>query len=255
MPFDAWFALKNLDRFNTIQRFFIDDRSREVLANLLLGMLTGNESRYCSFAYDANQYFCLPMFNNFGGGYFIDAGAYVGDSIEKFIFSQNGDFKQIYAFEIGRQQLVALEKRVLRLINEWALDEASITIINAALGEKSGRANIKTGNHLLQTSINHSDGSVGSTYDTISVVTLDELQIPVSFLKVDIEGSEVEMLNGAKDTLKKYKPKLAISVYHKPDDLFEIISICRQLVPEYIFSLRHHSPKLVDTTLYCWTEN
>jgi FkbM family methyltransferase len=252
MAFDAWFVLKNITMYDAIQKSFVDNRSREVLSNLLLGMLTSNEMHYCSFAYDANQYFCLPMFSNCGGDYFVDAGAYVGDSIEKFIFSQNGDFKHIYAFEIGKQQLVALEKRVLRLIDEWALDKNVITVINAALGEKSGVANIKAGHHLLQTSVNFSEGRVESVYDTVPVVTLDELQIPVSFLKVDIEGSEVEMLKGAKDTIKKYKPKMAISVYHKPDDLFEIISICKQLVPEYLFSLRHHSPKLVDTTLYCW---
>ena len=63
------------------------------------------------------------------------------------------------------------------------------------------------------------------------------------------------MLIGAKDSLEEYKPKLAISVYHKPDDLFRIIDICKQLVLDYFFSLRHHSPKLVDSTLYCWTVN
>ena len=63
------------------------------------------------------------------------------------------------------------------------------------------------------------------------------------------------MLKGAENTIKKYKPKMAISVYHKPDDLLTIPKYIKEIVPEYKFSLRHHSIGFAETVLYCWTDH
>lgn len=63
------------------------------------------------------------------------------------------------------------------------------------------------------------------------------------------------MLKGASNTIKTYKPKMAISVYHKPDDLLAIPKFIKNLVPEYKFALRHHNITFDDTVLYCWIEN
>ena len=77
---------------------------------------------------------------------------------------------------------------------------------------------------------------------------------PITFLKADIEGEELNMLKGAENTIKKYKPKMAISVYHRPDDLFSIFEYIKKLVPEYAFFLRHHSISFDETVLYCWVD-
>jgi FkbM family methyltransferase len=247
MSFDAWFAIKNIERFRALREAFLDGRSKEVLDFLLLAMLTGNEREYCSFAYDNNQYFSLPLFNNQGEEYYIDAGAYVGDTIEKFIFSQNGEFNHIYAFEPGEIQFNSLQKRINRLISEWALNSDRVSLYNAGLSNITSEAALREGQHLVQTTI-----SFNANGKKVKVYSLDDLEIPVSFLKADIEGSEMDMIHGAMRTLKQYKPKMALSVYHRPDDLFEIFDICKRVSGDYRFAVRHHSPKLVDTTLYCW---
>ena len=46
----------------------------------------------------------------------------------------------------------------------------------------------------------------------------------INFLKLDVEGSEMATLRGARNSIDRFKPKLAISIYHKPDDFFEIIN-------------------------------
>lgn len=74
----------------------------------------------------------------------------------------------------------------------------------------------------------------------------------VNFIKADVEGYELKMLQGAKEHIKKYKPKLAISIYHSPYDLFEIAEYIKTLVPEYKFKIRHHSTCFYDTVLYCY---
>lgn len=67
---------------------------------------------------------------------------------------------------------------------------------------------------------------------------------------MDIEGSELAALRGAEKTIKKSKPKLAICVYHKPEDLITIPQFISSLVPEYKFFLRHHQYISWDTVLY-----
>jgi hypothetical protein len=72
----------------------------------------------------------------------------------------------------------------------------------------------------------------------------------VTFIKMDIEGSEYNALIGAADTIKKYKPKLAISIYHKPEDIIEILKLLLNMNQDYKFWIRHYSMAWFDTVLY-----
>lgn len=72
----------------------------------------------------------------------------------------------------------------------------------------------------------------------------------VTFIKMDIEGSELEALKGAATVIKRDKPRLAICVYHRPEDLYEIPFWIKETVPEYKLYLRHHSDGLCETVIY-----
>lgn len=79
------------------------------------------------------------------------------------------------------------------------------------------------------------------------VIPLEE---QITFIKMDIEGSELEALKGARETIQRCKPKLAICIYHKPEDMTEIPLYIHSLVPEYKFYVRHHSNCFSETVLY-----
>ena len=88
---------------------------------------------------------------------------------------------------------------------------------------------------------------------SISVISIDEVIDPgdhVTMIKMDVEGSELESLKGAAQTIRQDKPKLAICIYHKPEDLWEIPLYIKDLVPEYRLYIRHHSNMATETVLY-----
>jgi FkbM family methyltransferase len=73
----------------------------------------------------------------------------------------------------------------------------------------------------------------------------------VTFIKMDIEGAEFEALNGAQNTIKRCKPKLAICVYHKPDDYYKLAEYVLSLAPESKLYMRHYTNCANETVLYC----
>lgn len=77
---------------------------------------------------------------------------------------------------------------------------------------------------------------------------------PVTFIKLDIEGVELEALKGAQETIKKYRPTLAISIYHKPEDIVQLPQFVKSLVPEYQLYLRNYHLDHTETVLYAFVQ-
>ena len=69
---------------------------------------------------------------------------------------------------------------------------------------------------------------------------------------MDVEGFEIETLKGAQKIIKSLKPKLAISIYHKPLDFYEIPLYIKSLMPDYKFKIRQHDFGFYDTVLYAY---
>jgi len=254
ISFDAFFVLRNLDRIKKVRDDLLNDnRSKQVYDSVLKAMLTGIKT-YCAEVMEGLQYFALPMFQNAEGVHFVDAGAYVGDTVEKFIWTNNGVFSHIYAFEPGIFQFHALNKRVNRLIEEWALQGTDITLIHAGLGKEDKVLSIAVNRDQLQSSSFLSTNEVEKT--SVPVFSLDNYLSgrPATFIKADIEGMEMDMLLGAKKTIEKFRPSLALSIYHRPEDLYQIPEYVHSIVPEYRMAIRQHAPMLMETTLYCWVE-
>jgi FkbM family methyltransferase len=255
ISFDAFYVVEHLEGLRNLRDCLLGDpESRRVLDGILMSMLTGRE-KFCAEVMEPTHYFCLPQFVNLGTDHFIDAGAYVGDTTEKFIWSNNGAFASVHAFEPGITQFKALKSRVARLIDEWALPESKIKCVPAGLGAANGALGLSSDPENL----------IGATFFTfpspagaerVAVYSLDDYLngAPATFIKADVEGMEMDLLKGAARTIAGLKPKLAISIYHENDHLFSIAEYIKALAPDYRMAIRHHSPLLMDTVLYCWID-
>ena len=204
------------------------------------------------------MYFCLPEFSGNFEETFVDAGAFVGDTVERFIWENLGTFRHIHAFEPGYRQFRALERRMERLAAEWAIDPASVSLVRAGLSDTPGRMACTFLNDApLRHGLSQMAPEAGGEPEgpaSARVLTLDDYLggRPISFLKADVEGMEMELLRGAQRTIRACRPKMALCVYHYPSHLYEVAEYVRELVPEYRFILRQHVPLFGDFVLYCW---
>lgn len=73
----------------------------------------------------------------------------------------------------------------------------------------------------------------------------------LDFIKLDIEGAELACLRGARESIRRFKPKLAVSLYHKPNDLFEIVCYVKENFPFYSRYIDHYTIHAEETVLYC----
>lgn len=229
-----------------------DECSKNVYANVVLARMTGI---YVGFKTLKNQYFAFePFMEDMPSEVFVDCGAYVGDTIEKYIWERDGVFKKIIAFEPDKDNFKAMESRVQRLLNEWNLKEESIELHPYGVSDKSEEGVIKRyeKNNGLGSKLLHDTGEEGEACGTVALDAY--IKEPYSFLKADVESYEYKMLLGAQKGIKEYKPLLAICLYHNAVDLYSIPLLIKELVPEYRLAVCHHSKRAAETTLYAWIE-
>lgn len=197
------------------------------------------------------QYFDPDVVNLSDHEVFVDGGAYDGDTLLSFLSATKNIFDGIYSFELDPENFVRMQKTIEELsptlqkkihsICKGLYKEQSSFLIGGS-GESS---NILSKDTVPQ----------GYNEETIArrayVTSIDEeIRTPVSFIKMDVEGAELNALIGAKNTIMRDKPKLAICLYHKIDDLWNIPLFINQMVPSYRFYMRHYTKVATETVLY-----
>lgn len=239
------------DKLINVYDLLDDEESKNIYETLVTKRMTGDDS---DLPVSLNeQYFGLGHFiSNNPNEVFLDCGSYVGDSLERYIWKNEGVFGKILAFEPDEHNVKAMKYRIHRLSNEWGFDDSKIIIYEKGLSDSNSAAKI------VRSDVNNGFSSnlvVGDDNTDGDVVRLDSLITePISFLKADIESWEYKMLLGAKNTIEKYKPKMAICIYHNAADFYEIALLIKSIVPEYKFAVRHHSTTLCETVLYSWVD-
>lgn len=204
---------------------------------------------------EKKQYFEFMDFFRPGTA-FVDGGCF--DAADSYYFAQccEGAYSKIFAFEPDKSNA----QHCVENAKQWNLK--NFDLIPAGLSNVSDTVLFATGNgeggHIIDPQkdemrlFDFADHSI--PYETIELSTVDETvqNVQVGFIKLDIEGAELDALHGAQHTLMRDKPLLAICLYHKAGDMLAIMDYLHSLVPEYRFWIRHYSKLQCDTVLYAF---
>lgn len=243
------YLLENKKSLEYLNDILEDDCSKKTLKNVIMGRLTGNLDYFRS-VYTPKQYFCDEIIRLKENEVIIDCGAYDGDTLRDISRYTKNLYNKIYCMEPDKRNLIELKKTIMDLnlhdiciIDKGAWNETDKLCFSMECSNESSKI------------IKESDQIDLKKIDTIDVVAIDDvINESISFIKMDIEGAEIKALKGAQNTIKKYKPKLAISVYHRNEDLIEIPNYIKKLVPTYNIYIRHHGINGTDTVLYAIDE-
>jgi len=247
---DFFLKINSVSREMVIESFSHDELSMRTYLAIEKILSSGSMIENSHLVKD--QYFHPPEFHASFNDSFVDAGAFTGDTLEKFIQENLGTFKSIYAFEPGDRQFRALKSRVSRLVSEWSISSDKMNLVKKGLGDAKSIAlfDEKSEDTMSHSFILGGDNKGGE----IQIVSIDDelADTNISFIKSDIEGMDLPMLRGAQKTIVKNRPKLAISCYHYPTDLIEMIKFINSLKLNYKFKLRHHANVIGDYVLYAY---
>jgi len=166
---------------------------------------------------------------------YVDIGCYNGYTIRQFHDACKGKYNAIYGFEPHPENY----KKTTEAAKEMGLKNAYIFQKGAwsSEGEQSFISGYGSG-------VNTEGARITGHGDlTVQTTTIDKAlaDVDITLMKMDIEGAELEALKGADKTIRRCKPKLAVCIYHKPEDILEIPLHLYSLMPDYRYYIRHHN--------------
>ena len=211
---------------NAVYESLADDESRRVYLNVIQYKISGNIRYLDDISTPAEEIYqnvLRPSRNED----FVDLGAYNGDTIRELLTYTNMKYHSIYAVEPDKRNF----KKLIKFIERANMKRISAFHCAAWC----------TDTELMFSSRSGRQSSLSSNGDLLPARSVDSLLNgnPVSFLKMDVEGYEREALWGAAKSIYHYQPKLAVSLYHRNQDIFELPLLVKQLNPDYQLYIRH----------------
>lgn len=224
----------NLNEYKYIYQNLRDEESKNCLFNIINFRYSMDIKYMRGFNYiPENQYF--ENFIKFGKNeVFVDAGGFDGGTTIQFI-KKSSNFKEIHIFE-------PLQHQFENIFNKFS-NNNKIFVYNLGLSDSIKNLKFKD------------DGSASRITDDgeteIKVCNLDSFSdLQPTYIKMDIEGAEISAINGAKNIINQYHPKLAICVYHRATDIRRIFKMVLSIRSDYHVYLRHYTEGIYETVMY-----
>lgn len=238
--------LHEADRVRAAFETFADETSRQEFVDQVRLRVTGSYD-HLRPPVKHRQYYPDDVIAWRAGEVIVDGGAYDGDSLRSWIEWRSADFARWIAVEPDPANLARFRATVAAQSPDLA---QRMVTHEVALGTKRGELTFSaTGTAGATTAQDHARGAPTVT---VQVAPLDELvqDEQVSLIKLDIEGGELEALDGSVHTVRRCRPVLAICAYHRQDHLWEVPLRCRELLPDSRLILRPHNEEGWDLVCY-----
>lgn len=225
----------NHEKFRWIFAKLNDEVSLQVFNNIMSYRLTADSSWMEGFEIRLTDQYFEPFYGSLDNKVIVDCGGFDGDTTEQFKL-RYPNYKKIFLFEPSTQNIEKAKQRLagsrdIHYIEYGVSNEAGVLYFNDAAGSAS------------------SISDVGGA--KIQVTTLDTyIHEEVNFIKMDLEGWEINALKGAKRLISQYSPILAIAVYHTISDFWKIPEYILSVNSNYDVYLRHYTEGWSETVMY-----
>lgn len=226
----------NLEKYRKAYQLLADELSRQVyLAKMKNLFLMTDMAEVVSPG--GEEYFDKKILLT-DNEMFIDCGGFDGDTAARFAEQCGGRYRGIVIFEPEACKKAEIKRNMganpyeLYPFGVWS--KRTRLYFNALGTESSHISERESGGCMIETA------------------SLDETVYDKrpTYIKMDIEGAEQEALKGGRKIIQTYKPKLAVCIYHKPEDLFDIPIMIKEMMPVYELYVRQYTNAWYDTVLY-----
>lgn len=241
-----------------------DDESRQCYQELINFFLGCDDKEFTCHPV-VEQYFAYDIYKKIDNESFVDCGSYIGDTMQIFLQNNQERFTDYFAIEPDDEN----GKKLLQSIEDKDY-KGQVHLTEAALADQEGVAeflsfgtsysNIEqcpSGGRGCSDKIEKTNNNFHPLKRVkVNVKPLDDIvgDHRVSFVKMDIEGFELKALKGAKRTIIKNLPVLAICLYHHAEDMWEIPLYIKSLCDEYTFYFRNYMG-IIEYVLYAVPKN
>ena len=236
LAMDEEFIRAHWDDFRETYDLLADSLSKKSLVAFLENKMYGNLHAF-SVLRESRQYFGLDFMPLSRKEILVDCGAFTGDSVRWFVEAVGGHYAKIYAWEPDPKNIGELQNCI------EAAELTNVAVVPCcAYGRKGSLCFNSQG-----TATSFVTGNGGAT---VACDTIDNICKDATLIKMDVEGSEMDVLSGTGETIRRNRPKLAVAVYHRREDIVEIPRFIRSLRNDYNFYLRIHKDVADDVVLY-----
>lgn len=220
-----------------------DETSKQTLVELVEWWIDGDSNALSDPKPRAETYLAPDLFALTGSETYVDCGAFNGDSIVAFLENVGGRCREIIAVEPDPKNAAAIPASIARDLPEIATPK--VTIHPVAAGSASST---------LRFDARNTAGSVltDSGNMDVTVRPLDQLLADArpTYLKADVEGSELELLDGAAGLVARGTTIWALTCYHVQNHIWEIPARFLAYADRYTFHLRRYADDCWETVFY-----
>ncbi len=233
------FILDHLNDYEYIYNLLEDQLSRDCMSAYLNCKNTEDYTYIIPYAENRASYFDNPFFDISNDEVYLDLGAYDGDSIREFIQCSDCRYKEIIAMEPEAKSY----NKLLKYINDSGIQNVS-TFENGCWDD----------NKTLRLDLNEESSSISDEGAEIEVRRIDDQfkNKGITLIKINYLNGVVETIKGAKETLKKYKPNIVVTVGFDEWGVINIPRIIKEINPDYKLSLRYASPMPARLLLFAY---
>lgn len=231
----------NIAQISALNDLLGDDASRSLLADIVRYRTTGRFTDHPAVDMD-HQYFPLDLPMEQTSINVVDCGAFPGDMLQATALA-GLSIAHWYAFEPDPNNFGHLCK-VAR-----DADVTSAALFPCGVGDMTGIVHFADGRGDASSAlIGNTDGAGVA----VPIVRVDDVIVAsgIDMVKLDIEGFESQAIDGMANLLDRHRPRLAVAIYHKPADLWELPMKINSMFPGTRFAMRQHGHNGYDTVLY-----